>query len=41
MVKEQTGVQDDEKVRGALEECKGDIAQAIMKLNQEEEIGIS
>lgn len=34
LVMEQTGVKDEVKVKKALEESKGDIAQAIMKLKQ-------
>ena len=34
LVIEQTGVKDEVKVKKALEESKGDIAQAIMKLKQ-------
>ena len=33
-VKEQTGVQDDARVRKALEEAKGNIAEAILKLKK-------
>ena len=34
LVIDQTGVKDEAKVKKALEESKGDIAQAIMKLKQ-------
>ena len=34
LVIDQTGVKDEVKVKKALEESKGDIAQAIMKLKQ-------
>lgn len=33
-VKEQTGINDDQKVRSVLEETNGDIAEAIMKLKE-------
>lgn len=34
LVKAQTGVQEEQLIRSTLEECKGDIAQAIMKLKE-------
>lgn len=35
LVKEKTGVEDVEKIRNAIEESEGDIAEAIMRLNGE------
>lgn len=34
LVKEQTGIDDEERIRKALEETKGDIAAAIIKLKE-------
>lgn len=36
-VKEQTGISDEGKIMDALKESKGDIAEAIMKLNKEKD----
>jgi nascent polypeptide-associated complex subunit alpha len=35
LVREQTGIEDSEVIRKALEETNGNIAEAIMKLNKE------
>ncbi len=37
MVKEKTGIEDTERIREALEESNGDIAQAILKLSNPDE----